>query len=86
MYKTKFGIGRSIKDLFEAHTPPGDQLGRGHKGLYDTINNSIYFQLGLALASLGVITSLVAQHMYSLSVYAFITQDFTTQAALYTPH
>ncbi|KAH0753301.1 hypothetical protein KY285_006449 [Solanum tuberosum] len=34
----------------------------------------------------GVITSLVAQHMYSLPAYAFIAQDFTTQAALYTHH
>jgi len=50
-------------------------LGRGHKGLYDTINNSLHFQLGLALASLGVITSLVAQHMYSLPPYAFLAQD-----------
>ncbi|RDY14673.1 Photosystem I P700 chlorophyll a apoprotein A2, partial [Mucuna pruriens] len=64
MYRTNFGIGHSIKDLLEAHTPPG----------------------GLALASLGVITSLVAQHMYSLPAYAFIAQDFTTQAALYTHH
>ncbi|XVE92793.1 hypothetical protein REPUB_Repub01dG0132100 [Reevesia pubescens] len=62
------------------------RLGRGHKGLYDTINNSIHFQLGLALAFLGVITSLVAQHMYSLPAYAFIAQDFTTQATLYTHH
>ncbi|CAN1202268.1 Photosystem I P700 chlorophyll a apoprotein A2 [Linum perenne] len=62
------------------------RLGRGHRGLYDTINNSLHFQLGLALASLGVITSLVAQHMYSLPAYAFIAQDFTTQAALYTHH
>nr|XP_045088269.1 photosystem I P700 chlorophyll a apoprotein A2-like [Aegilops tauschii subsp. strangulata] len=69
-----------------AAPPPGGRLGRGHKGLYDTINNSIHFQLGLALASLGVITSLVAQHMYSLPPYAFIAQDFTTQAALYTHH
>ncbi|KAG2571463.1 hypothetical protein PVAP13_7KG111555, partial [Panicum virgatum] len=86
MYRTNFGIGHSINDLLEAHTPPGGRLGRGHKGLYDTINNSIHFQLGLALASLGVITSLVAQHMYSLPAYAFIAQDFTTQAALYTHH
>ncbi|CAN0933884.1 Photosystem I P700 chlorophyll a apoprotein A2 [Linum grandiflorum] len=28
----------------------------------------------------------VAQHMYSLPAYAFIAQDFTTQAALYTHH
>ena len=66
MYRTNFGIGHSIKDLLEAHTPPGGRLGRGHKGLYDTINNSIHFQLGLALASLGVITSLVAQHMLAV--------------------
>jgi hypothetical protein len=57
------------------------RLGREHKGLYDTNNNSIHFQLGLALASLGVITYLVAQHMYSLPACAFIAQDFTTQAA-----
>ncbi|CAN6483147.1 unnamed protein product [Victoria cruziana] len=86
MYRTNFEIGHSIKDLLEAHSPSGGQLGCGHKGLYDTINNSIHFQLGLALASLGIITSLVAQHMYSLPPYAFIAQDFTTQAALYTHH
>ncbi|KAF4402749.1 hypothetical protein G4B88_010201 [Cannabis sativa] len=62
------------------------RLGRGHIGLYDKINNSIHFQLGLALASLGVITSLVAQHLYSLPAYAFIAQDFITQAALYAHH
>ncbi|MCD9637598.1 hypothetical protein HAX54_020975, partial [Datura stramonium] len=42
--------------------------------------------LGLVLASLGVITPLVAQHMYSLCAYAFIAQEFTTQDALYTHH
>ncbi|WMV49707.1 hypothetical protein MTR67_043092, partial [Solanum verrucosum] len=51
-----------------------------------TINNSLHLQLGLALASLGVITSLVAQHMYSLPAFEFIAQDFTTQVALYTHH
>jgi photosystem I P700 chlorophyll a apoprotein A2 len=61
-------------------------LGCEHKGLYNTINNFVHFQLGLALAYLGVITSLVAQHMYSLPSYAFIAQDFTTQDALYTHH
>ncbi|CAN1204225.1 Photosystem I P700 chlorophyll a apoprotein A2, partial [Linum perenne] len=99
MYRTNWGIGHSIKDILESHKgpftgqghkglyiPPGGRLGRGHRGLYDTINNSLHFQLGLALASLGVITSLVAQHMYSLPAYAFIAQDFTTQAALYTHH
>jgi photosystem I P700 chlorophyll a apoprotein A2 len=86
MYRTNFGIGHSMEDILEAHVPTGGRLGRGHKGLYNTINNSLHFQLGLALDSLGVITSLVAQHMYSLPAYAFIAQDFTTQVALYTHH
>ncbi|MDB9493619.1 photosystem I core protein PsaB [Spirulina major CS-329] len=91
MYKTNFGIGHEIKTIHDAHNPPkgtpfGGLLGAGHKGLYDTINNSLHFQLGLALASLGVVTSLVAQHMYSLPSYAFIAKDYTTQAALYTHH
>jgi photosystem I P700 chlorophyll a apoprotein A2 len=86
MYRTKFGIGHSIKEILNAHQPPSGKLGAGHKGLYDTVNNSLHFQLGLALASLGVITSLVAQHMYSMPSYAFIAKDYTTQAALYTHH
>ncbi|KVH89251.1 hypothetical protein Ccrd_008764 [Cynara cardunculus var. scolymus] len=64
MYRTNFGIGHNMKDLLDAHIPPGS----------------------LVLASLEVITYLVAQHMYSLPAYAFIAQDFTTQAALYTHH
>jgi hypothetical protein len=31
-------------------------------------------QLGLALASLGVATSLTAQHMYALTPYAFMSK------------
>uniref|UniRef100_A0A3Q7JUM8 Photosystem I n=1 Tax=Solanum lycopersicum TaxID=4081 RepID=A0A3Q7JUM8_SOLLC len=69
MYRTNFGIGHNMKDLFD-----------------DIIKNSLHFQLGLDLASLGVITSFVSQHMYSLPTYAFIAQEFTTQAALYTHH
>jgi photosystem I P700 chlorophyll a apoprotein A2 len=89
MYRTNFGIGHSIREILDAHNPPKGtpgNLGAGHKGLYDTINNSLHFQLGLALASLGVVTSLVAQHMYALPSYAFIARDYTTQAALYTHH
>jgi photosystem I P700 chlorophyll a apoprotein A2 len=86
MYKTNFGIGHSIKDILNAHVPPAGKLGAGHKGLYDTVNNSLHFQLGLALASLGVVTSVVAQHMYAMPPYAFMAKDFTTQAALYTHH
>ena len=83
MYRTNFGLGHDMKEILDAHRPPGGRLGAGHRGLYDTITNSLHFQLGLALASLGVITSLVAQHMYALPSYAFIAKDFTTEAALY---
>ncbi|MBW4460320.1 MAG: photosystem I core protein PsaB [Nodosilinea sp. WJT8-NPBG4] len=86
MYRTNFGIGHSIKEILNAHKPPSGALGEGHKGLYDTYNNSLHFQLAFHLASLGVITSLVAQHMYALPPYAFMARDYTTQAALYTHH
>ncbi|MGB3559625.1 MAG: photosystem I core protein PsaB, partial [Geitlerinemataceae cyanobacterium] len=86
MYRTNFGIGHSMKEILEAHRPPGGRLGDGHKGMFDTLNNSLHFQLALALASLGVVTSLVAQHMYSMPPYAFIAKDYTTTAALYTHH
>ena len=86
MYRTNFGIGHSIREILDSHVPPGGGLGRGHQGLYDTVNNSLHFQLGLGLASVGTIRSLVAQHMYSLPSYTFLAQDFTAQAALYTHH
>lgn len=86
MYRTNFGIGHSMREILDAHVPPRGGLGEGHRGVFDTVNNSLHFQLGLALASVGTITSLVAQHMYSLPPYAFLAQDFTTQAALYTHH
>lgn len=86
MYRTNWGIGHSMKEILEAHRPPSGRLGDAHKGIYDTYNNSLHFQLGWHLACLGVITSLVAQHMYSMPPYAFIAKDYTTQAALYTHH
>ncbi|MBE9067570.1 photosystem I core protein PsaB [Leptolyngbya cf. ectocarpi LEGE 11479] len=86
MYRTNFGIGHSIKEILNAHQPPSGGLGDGHKGMFDTLNNSLHFQLGLALASLGVVTSVVAQHMYAMPPYAFMAKDYTTMAALYTHH
>jgi photosystem I P700 chlorophyll a apoprotein A2 len=86
MYRTNFGIGHSMKEIMEAHRPPSGKLGDAHKGMYDTYNNSLHFQLGWHLAALGVVTSVVAQHMYSMPPYAFIAKDYTTMAALYTHH
>jgi photosystem I P700 chlorophyll a apoprotein A2 len=86
MYRTNFGIGHNMKEILDAHRPPGGRLGAGHVGLFETITNSLHMQLGLALASLGVATSLTAQHMYALTPYAFLSKDFTTEAALFTHH
>jgi photosystem I P700 chlorophyll a apoprotein A2 len=83
MYRTNFRIGHSIKEILETHTPPRDQLGYKHKGIYDTINNSLHFQLGHTLASLGIIIFLIIQQMYLLPPYAFLAQDLTIQATLY---
>ena len=86
MYRTNYGIGHNMKEILDAHRPPGGRLGAGHVGLFETITNSLHIQLGLALASLGVATSLTAQHMYALTPYAFLSKDFTTEAALYVHH
>ena len=62
MYRMNFGIRHVMKDLLKAHIPPRGQVGCGHEGFYDTINNSIHFQyLGLTCTSLGDITLKVAQ-------------------------
>jgi photosystem I P700 chlorophyll a apoprotein A2 len=86
MYRTNFGIGHNMKEILDAHRPPGGRLGAGHVGLFETITNSLHMQLGLALACLGVASSLTAQHMYALTPYAYLSKDFTTEAALYTHH
>lgn len=90
MYRTNFGIGHSIKEMCDAKDFFGKKVegpfNMPHQGIYETYNNSLHFQLGWHLAALGVITSLVAQHMYAMPPYAFIGKDFTTQAALYTHH
>ena len=83
MYRTNFGIGHSIKDLLEAHTPPGGRLGRGHKGLYDTINNSIHFQLGLALAGYYFFSS--STHVLFTCLCIHSTRLYYSSCIIYPP-
>ena len=86
IYRSKFNIGHSIIIIINFHISPIGKMGKRHRNLYFVINNSFHFQIGLALASLGTVSSLVAQHMYSLSSYVFLMFDFTRQRALYTHH
>ena len=51
MYRTNWGIGHSLKEILDAHRPPGGRLGAGHKGIFETITNSSTLPIRLALAS-----------------------------------
>jgi photosystem I P700 chlorophyll a apoprotein A2 len=86
LYRTNFGIGSTLKNILDAHRPPGVMFNGGHSSLLYEHKNSLHLQLALALACVGVITSLTAQHMYALPSYVYLAKDFTTQAALYTHH
>jgi len=86
LYRTNFGLGNSIKNILDAHRPPGTNFNGGHKSLFQEHKNSLHLQLALALACIGVVTSLTAQHMYAMPSYVYIAKDFTTTAALYTHH
>ena len=86
LYRTNFGIGSTLKNILDAHRPPGVMFNGGHSSLLYEHKNSLHLQLALALACVGVVTSLTAQHMYALPSYVYIAKDFTTQAALYTHH
>jgi photosystem I P700 chlorophyll a apoprotein A2 len=90
MYRTNWGIGHSIKEMMNAKNFFGKSVegpfNLPHQSLFDTMNNSLHFQLAFALAALGVASSLTAQHMYAMPPYAFIAKDFTTMSALYTHH
>jgi photosystem I P700 chlorophyll a apoprotein A2 len=44
MYRTNFGIGHNMKEILDAHRPPGGRLGAGHT-LFETITNSLHMQL-----------------------------------------
>ena len=84
MYRTNWAIGHSLQELIDGHSVINNSF--IHKGLYQTVNTCLNLQLSLALAAVGTACSLVAQHMYSLPAYAYLAQDFVTQAALYTHH
>jgi photosystem I P700 chlorophyll a apoprotein A2 len=86
LYRTNFGIGSTLKNILDAHRPPGVMFNGGHSSLIYEHKNSLHLQLALALACVGVVTSLTAQHMYALPSYVYLAKDFTTQAALYTHH
>jgi hypothetical protein len=55
-----------MKEILDAHVPPRGRLGAGHRGLFETITNSLHMQLGLdpqrrAKASAGFIQAAISR-------------------------
>jgi photosystem I P700 chlorophyll a apoprotein A2 len=74
----KKGFGHRIRDVLFVN---------GNSGLMiASIGKSLHLQLSLALAGVSVITSVVAQHTYSLTPYPYLSYDYVTFVALYVHH
>mmetsp|Transcript_46817 Transcript_46817/g.135422 ORF Transcript_46817/g.135422 Transcript_46817/m.135422 type:complete len:582 (+) Transcript_46817:696-2441(+) len=72
------GLGHRIRDVLFVN---------GNSGLMiSSIGKSLHLQLSLALAGVSVITSVVAQHTYSLTPYPYLSYDYVTFVALYVHH
>nr|AVY51805.1 photosystem I apoprotein A2 [Pyrocystis lunula] len=71
------GFGHRIRDI---------AFGNGSGSGVSLILASIHLQLSLALIGLSVITSVVAQHTYSLRPYPFLSYDYVTFTALFVHH
>ena len=54
--------------------------------MISSLAKSLDLQLSIALSGTGVLLSLVAQHMYSLAPYPFMSYDYVIQVALYVHH
>jgi photosystem I P700 chlorophyll a apoprotein A2 len=72
------GFGHRIRDVLFVN---------GNSGLMiSSLGKSLHLQLSLALAGLSVITSVVAQHIYSLAPYPYLSYDSVIFVALYVHH
>jgi photosystem I P700 chlorophyll a apoprotein A2 len=69
-------FGHRISDLLKVN---------GNSGLMISCKSE-HLQLSLACTGLGVYTSVVGQHMYSLTPYVYLSADYVTTAALYVHH
>ena len=84
MYRTNWGIGHSMKEIYEAHKGPF--TGEGHKGIYETFINSWHIQLAWNLAGMGSLSIIVAQHMYAMPPYPYLATDYATSLSIFTHH
>jgi photosystem I P700 chlorophyll a apoprotein A1 len=84
IYRTKWSMGHSLRDILEVHQGP--LTGYGHGGIYEALTTSWHSQLSLNLATLGSASIIVRHHIYSIPPYPYIGTDYSTQISLFTHH
>jgi photosystem I P700 chlorophyll a apoprotein A2 len=85
-YRSVFlGLGHRISDVIKVNAPLNLKRS-GATGVLAQIATSLNLQLSLALSACGVITSVVAQHMYAMNPYAFLSFDYVATVCLYVHH
>lgn len=77
-FSLKKGFGHRIRDVFFVNGNSGPMIA--------PIGKSVDLQLSLALGGVSVITSVVAQHIYSLTPYLYLSYDYIIFVALYVHH
>ena len=72
------GFAHRIRDVFFVNGNSGPMI-RG-------IGKSLHLELSLGEGGSSVITSVVAEHIYSLTPYLYLSYDYITSVALYVHH
>jgi photosystem I P700 chlorophyll a apoprotein A2 len=72
------GFGHRIRDVLVSPYANGPMI--------RSLGKSVQLQLSLALAGSSLITSVLAQEMYSLTPYPYLSYDYVTTLALYLHH
>ena len=85
-YRSVFlGLGHRISDIIKVNAPLHLKRSGATGALYH-LASSLHLQLSLALIAVGVLTSVVANHMYSMNAYVFMGFDYVATTCLYVHH
>jgi photosystem I P700 chlorophyll a apoprotein A2 len=79
-------FGHRIRDVLYVALRSANSGGVSPMIRITLLGKSLHVKLALALAGCGVITSVVGQHIYSLTPYFYLSYDYVTTVALYLHH
>lgn len=77
------GIGNRIRNMVHSY---GNNSGSLFSAILVGSSSGYDLELCISLSAISVITSVVAQHMYSIPCYVYISSEYTTVVALYVHH